>query len=58
MPALSEAQRRAAYAALSIKKKGLGRIGGGPAAQMAKSMSVKSLRHFTHLKPGAPKRKG
>jgi len=56
MPALSQAQRRAAYAALSMKKGGLGRIGTGPAAQMAKSMSAESLKHFTHAKKGAPER--
>lgn len=54
MPALSEKQRRAAYAALEIKKKGLGRIATGPAAQMARGMNTLQLEEFTVKKPGAP----
>ena len=48
MPAVSEKQRRLFAAALDIKRKGLGKIGGGAAAKIARTVSATKIKHFTH----------
>lgn len=49
MPAKSAKQRRAAGAALGMKKSGKIK-GKGPAAKMARSMTKKELGHFAKKK--------
>jgi hypothetical protein len=59
MPAQSEAQRRAAFAALAAKREGrVKQLKSGAAKQMAQGMSEEQLQHFTHKKKGAPDKKG
>lgn len=64
MPATSEKQRRAAYAAMNVKQGKGSAQPGSPAAKMAQ-MPVKSLQEFTRMKnpgsssdSGSPGRKG
>lgn len=47
MPAVSEKQRRLFLMAQALQKKGLGRIGTGPAAKIARTVPAQSIQHFT-----------